>query len=97
MIMSMASEWAKSGICVNAIAPTWCWTDLTSPFLSQKAFYSQLTQRIPKGRAGNREDLFGIDVFLSSRASNFINGAIIPMDGGAIASDGFSTVPSAEE
>jgi len=97
MTMSMACEWAKNGICVNAIAPTWCWTDLTSPFLRQNAFYAQLEQRIPIGRAGNREDLFGIVVFLSSNASNFINGAIIPVDGGAIASDGFPTVPPAKE
>jgi len=96
MTMSMASEWAKSGICVNAIAPTWCWTDLTSPFLGQETFYSQIKQRIPIGRAGNREDLFGIIVFLASAASNFINGAVIPVDGGAIASDGFPEVPPAE-
>jgi NAD(P)-dependent dehydrogenase (short-subunit alcohol dehydrogenase family) len=96
MTMSMASEWAKDGICVNAIAPTWCWTDLTSPFLGQEDFYRQITQRIPMGRAGNREDLFGIVVFLASRASDFINGAVIPVDGGAIASDGFPSVPPAE-
>jgi NAD(P)-dependent dehydrogenase (short-subunit alcohol dehydrogenase family) len=96
MTMSMASEWAKGGICVNAIAPTWCWTDLTSPFLSQESFYAQITRRIPMGRAGNREDLFGIVVFLASGASNFINGAVIPVDGGAIASDGFPEVPPAE-
>jgi NAD(P)-dependent dehydrogenase (short-subunit alcohol dehydrogenase family) len=90
---SMACEWAKHGICVNAIAPTWCWTDLTAPHLNKKTFYGQLQQRIPIGRAGNREDLFGIAVFLASDASNFINGAVIPIDGGAIASDGFPQVP----
>jgi NAD(P)-dependent dehydrogenase (short-subunit alcohol dehydrogenase family) len=96
MTMSMACEWAKNGICVNAIAPTWCWTDLTSPYLSQERFYGQLQQRIPIGRAGNREDLFGIVVFLASGASSFVNGAIIPVDGGAVASDGFPAVPSVE-
>jgi len=93
MTMSMACEWAVKGICVNAIAPTWCWTDLTEPILRKTAFYKQLKQRIPIGRAGNREDLFGIVVFLASDASNFINGAIIPVDGGALASDGFPLVP----
>ncbi len=93
MTMSMACEWAKDGICVNAIAPTWCWTDLTAPHLNKRAFYEKLQQRIPIGRAGNREDLFGIAVFLASDASNFINGAVIPVDGGAIASDGFPQVP----
>lgn len=96
MTMSMACEWASRGICVNAIAPTWCWTDLTSPFLSIEPFYEKMKKRIPIGRAGNREDLFGIAVFLASDASNFVNGAVIPVDGGAIASDGFPTVPSAE-
>lgn len=93
MTKSMACEWAKNGICVNAIAPTWCWTDLTSPHLSKKEFYAKLQERIPLGRAGNKEDLFGITVFLSSGASDFVNGAIIPVDGGAIASDGFPVVP----
>jgi len=59
------------------------------------AFYEKLQQRIPIGRAGNREDLFGIAVFLASNASDFINGAIILVGGGAIASDGFPVVPSA--
>jgi NAD(P)-dependent dehydrogenase (short-subunit alcohol dehydrogenase family) len=93
MTKSMACEWASRGICVNAIAPTWCWTDLTSPALSHKDFYEQIRARVPAGRAGDREDLFGIAVFLSSDASNFVNGAIIPVDGGAIASDGFPPVP----
>jgi len=92
MTMSMACEWGKQGICVNAIAPTWCWTDLTAPHLQKESFYRTLQKRIPLGRAGNREDLFGIVVFLASDASDFINGAIIPVDGGAIACDGFPEV-----
>jgi 2-dehydro-3-deoxy-D-gluconate 5-dehydrogenase len=94
MTKSMACEWAPRGICVNAIAPTWCWTDLTSPALSHKDFYERIRARVPAGRAGDREDLFGIAVFLSSDASDFVNGTIIPVDGGAIASDGFPPVPS---
>jgi NAD(P)-dependent dehydrogenase (short-subunit alcohol dehydrogenase family) len=76
------------------VAPTWCWTDLTSPYLSVSPFYEKLQKRIPAGRAGNREDLFGIVVFLAFGASDFISGAIIPVDGGAIASDGFPVVPA---
>jgi NAD(P)-dependent dehydrogenase (short-subunit alcohol dehydrogenase family) len=94
MTMSMACEWAAKGICVNAVAPTWCWTDLTSPYLSVSPFYEKLRARIPAGRAGNREDLFGVVVFLASGASDFISGAIIPVDGGAVASDGFPAVPA---
>ncbi len=97
MTMSMACEWGKEGICVNAIAPTWCWTDLTAPHLQNPKFYQALQRRIPQGRAGNREDLFGIIVFLASDASDFINGAIIPVDGGAIACDGFPEVETLEE
>ncbi len=94
MTKSMACEWAARGICVNAIAPTWCWTDLTSPALSHEGFYERIRARVPAGKAGDREDLFGIAVFLSSEASDFVNGAIIPVDGGAIASDGFPAVPN---
>ncbi len=93
MTMSMACEWAKNGIRVNAIAPTWCWTDLTSPKLRIDSFYNKLKERIPIGRAGNRNDIFGIVVFLASEASDFVNGAVIPLDGGATASDGFPPVP----
>jgi len=94
MTMSMASEWGKAGINVNAILPTWCWTDLTEPILRIDSFYTQLQKRIPMGRAGNKEDLFGIVVFLASDASNFINGALILVDGGAVACDGFPAVPA---
>lgn len=97
MTMSMACEWGKEGICVNAIAPTWCWTDLTAPHLRRDTFYRALQKRIPLGRAGNREDLFGIVVFLASDASDFINGAIIPVDGGAMACDGFPEVEDLAE
>ena len=93
MTKSMACEWAKSGVCVNAIAPTWCWTDLTAPALSHADFYAGICARVPAGRAGNKEDLFGITIFLASDASEFVNGAIIPVDGGSIASDGFPSVP----
>jgi 2-deoxy-D-gluconate 3-dehydrogenase len=93
MTKSMACEWAPRGICVNAIAPTWCWTDLTAPKLSHADFYARIRERVPAGRAGNKEDLFGIAIFLASDASDFVNGAIIPVDGGAIASDGFPVVP----
>ena len=89
MTKSMACEWAKDGITVNAIAPTWCWTEMTESYLSKEEFYSQLQQRIPMGRAGNLEDLFGLTVFLASDTSAFVNGAIIPLDGGGIACDGF--------
>ena len=94
MTMSMACEWGVKGICVNAIAPTWCWTDLTRPILEIKEFYEKLQKRVPMGRAGNREDIFGLTVLLASDASDFINGTIIPLDGGTVAFDGFPPVPA---
>ena len=93
MTKSMACEWAQDGICVNAIAPTWCWTEMTEAILAKPEFYKQLQQRIPQGRAGNLDDMFGITVFLASDTSSFVNGAIIPLDGGGIACDGFPFVP----
>ena len=93
MTKSMACEWAGDSITVNAIAPTWCWSEMTEAILNIPEFYAQLQQRIPQGRAGNLDDLFGITVFLASDTSAFINGAIIPLDGGGIACDGFPFVP----
>jgi len=92
MTKSMACEWAKDGICVNAIAPTWNWTEMTAPILKDEAFYEKLVNRIPAGRAGDVADLFGLVVYLASDTSAFLNGAIIPFDGGAYACDGFPGV-----
>jgi len=89
MTKSMACEWAKENISVNAIAPTWCWTEMTAPILQDEAFYNKLKQRIPAGRACELQDLLGLVVYLASDASSFLNGAIIPLDGGAVACDGF--------
>ena len=89
MTKSMACEWAMNDICVNAIAPTWNWTEMTAAYLSNEVFYDALKKRIPAGRAGQLEDLFGLVVYLASGASSFMNGAIIPLDGGAVACDGF--------
>ena len=93
MTKSMACEWAEDGITTNAIAPTWCWTEMTEAILAKPEFYAQLKKRIPQGRAGDLEDLFGITVFLASETSAFVNGAVIPLDGGGIACDGFPVVP----
>ncbi|MCK5471443.1 MAG: SDR family oxidoreductase, partial [Cyclobacteriaceae bacterium] len=68
--------------------------DLTRPILEIKEFYEKLQKRVPMGRAGNREDIFGLTVLLASDASDFINGTIIPLDGGTVAFDGFPPVPA---
>jgi 2-deoxy-D-gluconate 3-dehydrogenase len=79
---SMANEWAKLGINVNAIAPGYMATANTAPIRADSQRSSTILERIPAGRWGSPEDLQGITVFLASQASNYLNGAIIPVDGG---------------
>ncbi len=79
---SLAAEWARYGINVNAIGPGYHETDLTRPLLENKAWMEKLMPRIPIGRVGTTEDLMGAAVFLASDASNYVSGEIIYVDGG---------------
>ncbi len=79
---SLAIEWARQGINVNAIAPTFIQTDLNAYLLEDHATREWVLGRIPMGRIGNIWDLFGTVVFLASAASDFITGQIIYVDGG---------------
>ena len=79
---TLANEWADRGVNVNAIAPGFCDTDLNKAIIADKNRFTQITARIPAGRWGKPEDLGGIAIFLASEASRYINGAIIPVDGG---------------
>lgn len=81
---SLSNEWAKEGINVNAIAPGYFHTELNRFILEDEARYNSLVSRIPANRFGNPEELSGIVQFLSSEKSNYINGAVIPVDGGFI-------------
>ena len=83
---AMAVEWAKYNIQVNGIGPGYFLTELTQPLASDPEFDSWLKRRTPAGRWGNPEELVGTAVFLSSDASSFINGQIIYIDGGFLAS-----------
>jgi len=80
---ALSNEWAGRGICVNAIAPGYMATQLTEDMkrVNPKQ-YEEISGRIPKGRWGKPEDLQGIAVFLASEASDYITGAVIPVDGG---------------
>jgi 2-deoxy-D-gluconate 3-dehydrogenase len=82
---SMANDWAKYGIRVNAIAPGYFITDVTRPLVQNKERYTEITARIPLGRWGEPEDLGGIAVFLASDASDYVTGQIIVIDGGWLA------------
>ena len=81
----LANEWANKGINVNAIAPGYMATDNTAQLRVDEARSAQILDRIPAGRWGLPEDLGGTAVFLASRASDYVNGAIIPVDGGWLA------------
>lgn len=78
----MANELAASGLNVNAIAPGYMATDNTAPLRADAERSSSILDRIPAGRWGEPADLMGTVVFLASAASDYLNGAIVPVDGG---------------
>lgn len=82
MAKSLGCEWGQYGINVNAIAPTVFRTDLTQWMFDDQEFYKNFLKRIPIGRLGEPEDFIGSIIFLASRASDFLTGAIIDTDGG---------------
>jgi 2-deoxy-D-gluconate 3-dehydrogenase len=80
---ALATAWAKDNIQVNAVLPGWIDTDLTRRARQQVAGLDErVVARTPQGRWGLPEDLAGIAVFLASRASDFVTGTAIPVDGG---------------
>jgi NAD(P)-dependent dehydrogenase (short-subunit alcohol dehydrogenase family) len=85
MTRTLAVEWAKYGINVNAVAPALIMTDMTREFLSKPEVYSKMTAEIPLARLGVPEDLLGAILLLASDASDFITGQIIYVDGGLYA------------
>lgn len=82
---TMAVEWAKYNINVNAIGPGYFRTDLTKPLQEDQERSAQILSRIPMGRWGEPDDLKGVVVFLASDASNYITGQTIYVDGGWLA------------
>jgi 2-deoxy-D-gluconate 3-dehydrogenase len=82
---ALANEWGKHGVNVNAIAPGYFRTDATLALQQNPERYNALLSRIPMGRWGEPEDLKGSVLFLASRASDYINGHILTVDGGWMA------------
>jgi 2-deoxy-D-gluconate 3-dehydrogenase len=82
---ALANEWAPLGINVNAVAPGYMATDNTAPLRADEARSKTILERIPAGRWGTPDDLKGVVVFLASEASQYLDGAIIPVDGGWLA------------
>ena len=82
----MATDWAKYGIQCNAIAPGYFDTPLNAALVSDSEFTAWLQKRTPAGRWGEVHELVGASIFLSSAASNFVNGHTLYVDGGITAS-----------
>ncbi len=81
----LANEWAARGINVNAIAPGYFATSNTEALRSDEARNTAILARIPAGRWGDPSDLGGAAVFLASSASDYVHGAVLPVDGGWLA------------
>jgi len=82
---AMAVEWGKYNIQVNGIGPGYFLTEMTRPLAEDPKFDAWIRSRTPAGRWGDPSELIGTVVFLASRASDFINGQIIYVDGGILA------------
>ena len=83
MTKALCNEWAGRGLNVNAIAPGYMSTDINTSLQDpNNPRYASITGRIPAGRWGTGDDLKGVCLFLASAASDYVNGAVIPVDGG---------------
>jgi 2-deoxy-D-gluconate 3-dehydrogenase len=79
---ALANEWASKGINVNAIAPGYIHTENTAALAADPVRNRQITERIPAARWGEPADLGGAAVFLASRASDYVSGHVLVVDGG---------------
>ncbi|GAA4440959.1 gluconate 5-dehydrogenase [Pontibacter saemangeumensis] len=86
---NLATEWARHNIQVNGIGPGYFATEQTAPIrVEGHPFHDFIINRTPAGRWGDPSDLEGVTIFLSSKASDFVNGQIIYVDGGILATIG---------
>jgi NAD(P)-dependent dehydrogenase (short-subunit alcohol dehydrogenase family) len=85
MTRALAVEWAKQGIRVNAIAPTWVRTPLTRGITDKPELVQRIEQMTPMGRFAEPEEIVGAVLFLASRASAMVTGHILAIDGGFLA------------
>ncbi|ETK36831.1 SDR family oxidoreductase [Microbispora sp. ATCC PTA-5024] len=82
---ALANEWAARGVNVNAIAPGYIATDNTEALRGDPERSRSILERIPAGRWGRADDIAGAAVFLCSAASDYVSGAVVPVDGGWLA------------
>ncbi len=85
MTKALANEWASYGVAVNAIAPGYMATNNTEQLRNDAARNEAVLDRIPAGRWGTPEDLYGAAVYLASAASDYVNGFTLAVDGGWLA------------
>lgn len=85
MTKALANEWAKFGITVNAIAPGYMATNNTQALREDPVRTKAILDRIPAEKWGTPEDLAGVAVFLASKASDYVNGHVLVVDGGWLA------------
>jgi 2-deoxy-D-gluconate 3-dehydrogenase len=79
---ALSNDWAAKGICVNAIAPGYMDTQLNVKLVNDPTRSAEILARIPMRRWGRGDDLKGLALFLASDASDYVSGAVIPVDGG---------------
>ena len=79
---ALANEWASKGVHVNAIAPGYMDTEMNTNLIRDPKRNGEISDRIPAHRWGTPQDMKGLAIFLASPASDYVNGAIIPVDGG---------------
>ena len=82
---ALSNEWASRNIQVNAIAPGYMSTEMNTALINDEGRNKEILNRIPAGRWGTPDDVKGLAVFLASAASDYISGAVFPVDGGYLA------------
>jgi NAD(P)-dependent dehydrogenase (short-subunit alcohol dehydrogenase family) len=82
---TLAVEWARHGITVNALAPSILETDLTEGVIQSEKHSEPLLRRIPMGAFGKADDVVGAAVYLASDSSSYVTGTVLPIDGGTLA------------
>ena len=82
---AFANEWGDRGVRVTAIAPGYINTDMTKALQDDEASYKGILDRIPEGRWGTPDDLVGPVLLLASDAADYVNGIVMPIDGGYLA------------
>jgi len=85
---SMALDYGEKGVRVNAVAPSFTLTNMTTDMASNRKLMQKFRERMPLGRAAMPADIAAVIAFLASDDARFVNGAILPVDGGVMASNG---------